>query len=104
MKHPDRNLTSFPQAKPTAQWPDTLAASKPTAPSSLPRAQRRAIRFKRVLEIVPLCPARIYELIANGEFPKPFKLVPGERARAVVWWEHEVYAYLEQRAAEGRTK
>jgi prophage regulatory protein len=62
----------------------------------LNRAQRRAIRFKRVQELVPLGASRLYELIATNEFPKPFVLVPG--GRAVAWWEHEVYEWLEARA------
>jgi predicted DNA-binding transcriptional regulator AlpA len=79
------------------------------APQSLAspnRAQRRAIRFKRVLEIVPLGRARLYELIADPDsgFPKQFKLVKGGHAAA--FWEDEIVNWLETRAATstGRTK
>jgi predicted DNA-binding transcriptional regulator AlpA len=64
------------------------------------RAQRRAIRFKHVLDIVPLCPSRIYELINAGTFPAPFKIVEG--GRASFFFEDEIFAYLEQRAAASR--
>lgn len=60
--------------------------------------QRRAIRLKRVRELVPLCESQIYKLIARGDFPKPFQLVPGHRARAIAWWESDIIEWLEQRA------
>jgi predicted DNA-binding transcriptional regulator AlpA len=42
------------------------------------------------------------ELIARGEYPAPFKLFEGGRAKA--WWEREVLAWQRWRAArqEGR--
>ncbi|HJV84309.1 MAG TPA: AlpA family phage regulatory protein [Noviherbaspirillum sp.] len=61
------------------------------------RAQRRAIRFKRVREIVPFGATQIYALIAANRFPRPFKLVQGGRASA--FWEDEIYDWLETRAA-----
>ncbi len=36
-----------------------------------------------------------YRAKTDPTFPKPFKLGP----RQTVWWEHEVDAWLEQRAA-----
>lgn len=76
---------------------------KPTPQSSadtpINRAQRRAIRFKRVQELVPLCESQLYVMVARGDFPKPFQLVPGSRSRAVAWWENDILEWLEQRAA-----
>lgn len=76
-------------------------------PGTMPRtpcnwAERRAIRFKRVLELVPLCESHIYGLQSRGLFPKGFYLVPG--GRAVAYWEDEILTWLDQRSAEGDAK
>jgi len=41
-------------------------------------------------------PSTIYELIAKGQFPAPFKLVPGGRASG--WLESSVDAWIQERA------
>lgn len=103
-KAPSRGPAPFSNIQPTGRSHNDNSSDKPSRydPLNFPdnRHTRRAIRFKRVREIVPLGPSRIYELIAVGEFPRPFVLIEGGRAKA--FWEHEIYEWLEQRAAEGR--
>lgn len=62
--------------------------------------QRRAIRLPRVLEIYPVSEAQLYKEIAAGLFPPGFQLTPG--GRAVAWWEDEIEALVEARAATSR--
>lgn len=61
---------------------------------------RRVIRMAGVIDLTSLKQARLHALIAQGLFPKPFKIVPGGRAAG--WWEEEIHAWLEQRAVESR--
>jgi prophage regulatory protein len=64
--------------------------------SASPRSQRRMLRLNDVIKKVGLGRDSIYRLARGKGFPKPIKL--GERASA--WFEDEVDAYLEKRAAE----
>ena len=59
---------------------------------------RRAIRWQRVLDLVPLGETQIRAAIRKGKFPKPFKVTEG--GRAVAFFEDEVLAHLAERAAE----
>jgi predicted DNA-binding transcriptional regulator AlpA len=79
-------------------------ASNPQLAANPPQIvkQRHAIRLKRVRELVPLCESQIYKLIARGDFPKPFQLVPGRCSRAIAWWESDIIEWLEQRATTSR--
>lgn len=79
-----------------------IQPSDPTQPDDIHvnRAQRRAIRLKTVLEIVPLRRSRIYQLINEGSFPAPFRLV--KDGHASCWFEHEILEWLEQRATASR--
>ena len=52
----------------------------------------RVLRMKDLPEKVGFAPSTIYELVARGEFPKPFKLMPGGRAAG--WLEHELDNWL----------
>lgn len=54
----------------------------------------RILRLKEVLTRVSLCKAMIYRLQAQGRFPKSVKL--GERATG--WYEHDIEAWLSNRA------
>lgn len=54
----------------------------------------RILRLKEVLSRVSLCKAMIYRLQAQGRFPKSVKL--GERATG--WYEHDIEAWLSNRA------
>jgi len=55
------------------------------------KTSSRLIRLPEVRRRVPLCRATLYQLIAQGRFPKPISL--GERA--VAWVESEIDAWVE---------
>ena len=52
----------------------------------------RILRMRELSRRLQLSPSRLYALIAEGKFLKPFQLVPG--GRAVGWLEREVDAWL----------
>ena len=56
----------------------------------------RVLRMKDLPPKVGFQPSTLYELIASGRFPRPFKLVSGGRASG--WLESTVDAWLEARA------
>lgn len=55
----------------------------------------RVLRMQGVCEKVGLGRSSIYELIAQGQFPRPFRLTPG--GRAVGWFEADLDAWLMSR-------
>ena len=57
----------------------------------------RVLRMKDLPPKTRLGTSTIYELIANGKFPAPFKIVPGGRASG--WLESTIDAWLEARSA-----
>jgi predicted DNA-binding transcriptional regulator AlpA len=63
-------------------------------------SRHRAIRKWQVLEIYPVSEAQLYKEMADGLFPPGFQLTPG--GRAVAWWQDEVEALVEKRAAAPR--
>jgi len=70
---------------------------------SLPRQLQKFLRKKQVLEATSLSNSELYALIAEGRFPKPFKLtgtrVNTDRLGVVVWVEAEVALWQAQRVA-----
>ncbi len=84
--------------------PQGVSRERVVAPDANPSARsaftKRALRMLALREKVGLSPATIYGKVADGTFPRPFKLGPG----ATAWWEHEVDAWLDARAAESRSK
>ena len=54
--------------------------------------QNRIIRMKELPSKVGFQPSTIYELIAKGKFPPPFKLIPGGRAAG--WFESTIDEWL----------
>ena len=62
----------------------------------------RVLRMKDLPPKIGFQPSTIYELIGNGQFPPPFKLVPGGRAAG--WLESTVDAWLAERSTHGGTK
>ncbi|QTN43087.1 helix-turn-helix transcriptional regulator [Marinobacter salsuginis] len=54
----------------------------------------RVLRRKEVNSMVGLGTTKIYELIAEGRFPKPIKL----SVRSVGWLESEVQAWIKEQA------
>ena len=74
--------------------------SVPNAPAPPAPAVKRALRAAAVRAKVGLSNSTIYLRVKAGDFPKPFRLGPNASA----WWEHEVDAWLEARAAESRAE
>jgi prophage regulatory protein len=58
----------------------------------------RTLRMKDLPSKVGFQPSTIYGLIAQGKFPKPFKLTPGGRAAG--WDEAVIDAYITARMEE----
>ncbi|MBX3592185.1 MAG: AlpA family transcriptional regulator [Burkholderiaceae bacterium] len=58
----------------------------------------RALRLPQVSAMTGLARSTIYALIANGEFPSPFKLSPGTSA----WLESDVQTWLRGRVEASR--
>ena len=56
----------------------------------------RILRMKDLPAKIGFQPSTIYEMIANGRFPAPFKLVPGGRAAG--WFETTVDEWLATQA------
>lgn len=54
----------------------------------------RILRRKSVEEVTALSRSTIYEMMAQGNFPKPVRL----GKRAVGWRESDIAAWLESRA------
>lgn len=52
----------------------------------------RIIRHEQVCEKLKLSSAKLFDMVAKGQFPKPFTIVPG--GRAVGWLEYEVDAWI----------
>ena len=61
-------------------------------------ARTKVLRMKDLPPKASLGTSTIYELIANGKFPAPFKIVPGGRASG--WLESTIDAWLEARSGE----
>ena len=55
----------------------------------------RTLRMKDFPAKVGFQPSTIYGLIAQGKFPKPYKLVPGGRAAG--WQETEINKWITKR-------
>ena len=54
--------------------------------------QLRVIRHKQVCAKLQISSAKLFDMVARGQFPKPFTLVPG--GRAVGWLESDVDSYV----------
>ena len=55
----------------------------------------RTLRMKDLPSKVGFQPSTIYGLIAQGKFPKPYKLAPGGRAAG--WQEIEIDKWITKR-------
>jgi len=67
-------------------------------PEQAPRKLRRVLRKPAVVAAVGYSAVQIDFMVADGRFPKPFKLSKG--GKAVGWWEDEIISYQEDRAKE----
>ena len=59
---------------------------------------RRIIRMKQLREKYPLSQSAIYAKISKGQFPAPFALSEGGRARG--WLEAEIDDFLENLSSD----
>ena len=59
----------------------------PDTPSNV-----QVIRHAQVCKKLQVSSAKLFDMIARGQFPKPFTLVPN--GRAVGWLEHEVDQWI----------
>jgi prophage regulatory protein len=66
----------------------------------MPEKPQRFLRLAEVRQRVPYSRSTIYQLIAQGRFPKPVSL----GARAVAWLESEIDAWIEARVDESRER
>ena len=61
-------------------------------------ASLHILRMKHVRDRVALSESTIFRMVADGQFPKPFSLVPG--GRAVGWLSSEVDAWIMARVMD----
>ena len=59
---------------------------------------KRILRMKDLPFKTGFQPSTLYEFIANGKFPAPFKLVPGGRAAG--WFETTIDEWLATQAQQ----
>ena len=57
----------------------------------------RVVRPSEARDRVGVSRAKFADMIAKGQFPKPFTIIPG--GRAVGWLEHDVDAWIIDRCA-----
>jgi prophage regulatory protein len=67
----------------------TLAGS-PNVPAHI-----QIVRHSQVCKKLQVSSAKLYDMVARGQFPKPFSLVPN--GRSVGWIEHEVDQWVIER-------
>ncbi len=65
------------------------------------KINNRVLRMRDLPQKVGFRPSTIYEMVAAGRFPRPFKLVSGGRASG--WLESDIDAWLDERARSGGT-
>ena len=83
-------LPIFPTTK-LNNYERTCSAMENTRPT-------RTLRMKDLPSKVGFQPSTIYGLIAQGKFPKPYKLTPGGRAAG--WLETEIDTWVTKRAED----
>lgn len=57
----------------------------------------QVVRHAHVCQKLQISSAKLFDLVAQGVFPKPFQIVPG--GRAVGWLERDVDAWVLERKA-----
>lgn len=56
----------------------------------------RIVRPHEARNRLGVSPAKLFDMVARGQFPRPFTIVPG--GRAVGWLEGDVDAWISARA------
>jgi prophage regulatory protein len=64
---------------------------------STTRGHIQVIRHALVCKKLQISSAKLFDMVARGQFPKPFTLIPG--GRAVGWIEADVDAWITSRKA-----
>ncbi len=59
--------------------------------------KKRILRFPEVTGMLGVTRQCIYDMVARGDFPKPFKLT--KQGRSVGWLESDINNWLETRVA-----
>jgi len=59
------------------------------------RPDIQIIRHEQLCCKLNISSAKLFDMVAKGIFPKPFKLIPG--GRAVGWLEHEIDQWILER-------
>lgn len=75
--------------------------NKHTIPNRLPKPNSSAVKIIRHIQVsekLNVSGAKLFDMIAKGQFPKPFTIVPG--GRAVGWLEADVDSWIISRSAE----
>ena len=74
---------------------DLIRSNRNLIAMTLPQQNYQVLRMKDLPTKVGLKPSTIYALIAKGDFPPPFKFIPGGRAAG--WLEQTIDEWLEAR-------
>ena len=69
------------------------------APSSEIRTCINVVRHSQVRKKLQVSSAKLFDMVAKGQFPKPFTIVPN--GRAVGWLDGDVTAWIMQRSCAG---
>jgi prophage regulatory protein len=59
----------------------------------------QVLRHAEVKKRLKVSSAKLFDMVAKGQFPKPFKIVPG--GRAVGWLESTVNQWIHSRKEQG---
>jgi prophage regulatory protein len=63
--------------------------------TSLNEPNVRVNRHNQVCEKLQISSAKLFDMVARGQFPKPFTIIPG--GRAVGWLESDVTSWILER-------
>jgi prophage regulatory protein len=66
--------------------------SEPPIATCTSNSAVQVIRHAKVCEKLQISSAKLFDMVARGQFPKPFSIVPG--GRAVGWLESDVDCYV----------
>jgi prophage regulatory protein len=65
---------------------------------SSPHSNIQVIRHAQVCKKLQVSSAKLFDMIARSQFPKPFRLIPG--GRAVGWLEQDVDRWIIDRKCD----
>ena len=72
-------------------------AGSPSVPANI-----QVVRHAQVCKKLQVSSAKLYDMVARGQFPKPFTLVPN--GRAVGWLEHQIDQWIIDRKSTSQTE